>query len=129
MNTVFQELIKRKKYLQQLLNEVENKLSSFPEGTLRVSKINGMPRYYQVTRKGDTQGKYIKKKNVDLARQLAQKDYMKKMYQRIRKELDDIERSLNLHKSEELEVIYAELNQYRKELVSPLVVSDEIIAK
>lgn len=129
MNAVFHELIKRKKYLQQLLYEIESKLSAFPEGTLRVSKIKGVPRYYQMINKGDVKGNYIKKKNIDLARQLAQKDYMKKMFQKAKAELSDIEDFLESHNRMELEHVYTGLNQYRKELVSPIVVSDEIYAQ
>lgn len=126
MSQLFLELEKRKKYLQKLLNQIDNIAHTFPEGTLRVSKINGIPRYYHMTRPGDTKGNYIQKKNQNLAAELAQKDYLQKMYRQIKKELEDIERFLELHEAKELENVYAELNQYRKELVQPLVIPNEM---
>lgn len=125
MNKLIVQLNKRKEYLQELLDEIEDKIHTFPEGTLRVSKINGIPRYYHITSMGDTKGKYILKKNKELAEQLAQKDYAKKVYQCAKTELEDIKKFLNKHDRKEFENIYLKLNQYRQELVNPMIVSDE----
>ena len=125
MNQLIYQLNKRKLYLQKLLNEIENRMENLPQGTLRVSKMNGIPRYYHMTSTGDTKGKYILKKNKKLAEQLAQKDYMQRVYQCAKTELEDIKKFLSKHKTEELEDVYAGLNQYRKELVTPIIISDE----
>ena len=63
MNPLFYELNNRKQYLQDLMKEIECKQGALPPGTLRVSKINGIPRFYHMTKTGDTKGKYIQKKN------------------------------------------------------------------
>ena len=125
MNQLIYQLNKRKLYLQKLLNEIENRMQNLPQGTLRVSKMNGIPRYYHITSKGDTKGKYILKKNKKMAEQLAQKDYMQRVYQCAKTELEDIKEFLNKHDKKELENIYPKLNPYRKELVKPMVISDE----
>lgn len=129
MKQLVYQLNKRKKYLQNLLDEIESKKETFPEGTLRVSKINGIPRYYHMTSKGDTKGKYILKEDYDLAKQLAQKDYEKKVYQRAKTELEDIEQFLNKHKNENPESVYEELKRYRKELVTPIIIPNEMYAR
>lgn len=78
-----------------------------------VQKYRIIPRYYQITNPADTRGKYISKKNQDLAYQLAQKDYRQKLYQRAREELEDINRFLDKHGKADLENVYCGLNQYR----------------
>lgn len=129
MNQLFYELNKRKKYLQDLLREIESELHTFPQGNLRVTNIKGVPRYYHITKHGDTQGKYIQKKDKKLAFQLAQKDYVQKLYREAEGELEDVDRFLDVHRKEELENIYVGLNQYRQELVNPLVISEEMYVK
>ena len=129
MNQLFQELNKRKEYLQDLMREIDNKLDSSPQGALRVSNIKGIPRYYHMTKPGDTKGKYIKKKNKNLACQLAQKDYMQRLYREVERELESINIYLTNHGEVDIENVYDGLNQYRKEIVTPLVITDEMYAE
>ena len=126
MNQLFQELINRKEYLQKIINQTEKDIKTFPEGMLRVSKIQGIPRYYHVKNSGDEKEKYISKKNVELAKKLAQKEYEKKLCRQAKEELDDINLFLAKHKEDKLEKIYSELNQYRKDLVQPKILTDEM---
>lgn len=129
MNQLFYELNKRKEYLQDLMREIDIRLYTSPQGALRVSNIKGIPRYYHMTKVGDTQGKYIQKKNKNLACQLAQKDYMQKLYREAAKELESINIYLTNHGEADLEKVYDGLNQYRKEIVTPLVITDEMHAE
>lgn len=126
MSQLFHELNKRREYLQKLIREIEEQLKIAPTGNLRVSNIKGIPRYYHVTTSGDTKGKYINKGHRPLACQLAQKDYMQRLYQEAKKELQDIECFLNKHESKDLGKVYDGLNEYRKEIVMPMVVTDEM---
>lgn len=129
MNQLFHELNKRREYLKDLMREIDSQLIASPQGNLRVSKIKGIPRYYHMTKPGDTQGKYIQKKNKNLACQLAQKDYLQKLYREAARELESINIYLTNHKETDLENIYDGLNQYRKEIVTPLVITDEMYAE
>lgn len=119
----------RKLYLNNLIAILEKNLQGVPEGKLRVSNNKGIPRYYWIKSSTDTRGKYIAQKDRELIEKLAQKDYMRKIYQQAKIELDDIEKFLELHNGTELEEVYSGLNQYRKELITPLVVSDERYAQ
>jgi len=129
MNQLFHELNKRKEYLRDLIREIDNKMYIAPQGALRVSKINGIPRYYHMTKPGDTQGKYIQKKDKNLACQLAQKDYMQKLRREAERELENINCYLTNHPKTNLENIYDNLNQYRKEIVTPIIYTDEMYAE
>lgn len=129
MNLLHSHLIARKEYLENLLSVTSSQLADAPVGNLRVRNDNGIPRYYHMTKQGDTRGKYIPKKSKNLACQLAQKDYLQKLCREAARELESINIYLTDHKEADLENIYAGLNQYRKEIVTPLVITDEMYAE
>lgn len=108
---------------------MNDRTRQLPEGKLRVSCQKGTLCYYHITSSNDTCGKYIPKKEQELAYQLAQKDYEQKLCKRAEKELKDIERYLLKYGEENLEDVYDGLNEYRKELITPIVLTDEMFAK
>lgn len=97
-----------------------------PEGKLRISNNRGIPRYYHIKEAKDTRGKYIIKEKQKLAQLLAQKEYLNRIEKELLAELKDINNYLKKHGASELEDKFAELNVYRKELVDPLVLPDEL---
>lgn len=129
MNLLFHELNQRKEYLENLLSTLKKELEASPQGKLRVSNDRGNPRYYHITEVKDTHGKYILQKEMNLAYQLAQKDYMQKLYKKVKEELKDVIEYLSRHKAEDLERVFTELNKYRKELVSPMIMTEEMFVK
>lgn len=129
MNPLFKELVKRKAYLEELMITISQKSKNLPTGKLRISNDRGILHYYCVTEPKDTRGKYISKKNHEFACQLAQKDYLKKLYQEASKEWEDINSYLKKHGATDLENIYVSLNQYRKAIVEPVAVPDEIFVE
>jgi len=129
MNLLHSQMIQRKEYLKKLSVQLEKRLQEFPEGSLRVSNNKGFPRYYHIRHLNDTRGQYIVKENIDLAKQLAQKDYTQKLYKKVTAELADINRYLNHHTPNELEQVYINMNTYRKALVTPEVIPDEMFVQ
>ena len=129
MNFLYVQLLKRKEYMEMLLSDIESELLLAPKGNLRVRNDNGIPRYYHLTKRGDTQGKYIQKKNKLLACQLAQKDYLQRLQREAERELESINIYLLNHGEADLEKVYEELNPYRKEIVAPMIITDEMYAK
>nr|MBQ8253795.1 hypothetical protein [Lachnospiraceae bacterium]MBQ8253819.1 hypothetical protein [Lachnospiraceae bacterium] len=122
-------MIKRKEYLESLKKIIEKEMKSLPEGKLRVCNNKGIPRYYHITNPQDTCGTYISKKEEELPYQLAQKDYVQKLYKKVCMEIADINKYLMRHRAEELEQVYSDMNIYRKNLVTPYVIPDEIFAE
>lgn len=100
-----------------------------PQGKLRVSKNRGVPRYYHITDPKDTVGNYITKDNQEMASKLAEKDYLNKLKKEVEAELQDINIYLRKHMSSDLENIYRNMNDYRKNLITPLVMPDELYAQ
>lgn len=126
MNLLFQEMTKRREYLEELETEIAKILVKSPEGKLRVSKCRGLPSYYHIIDAKDTRGKYLPKKEPNVIWQLAQKDYLQKLQKEVKEELSDIEMYLSRHGEKQLEEIYESLNEYRKKLVIPWVITDEM---
>ena len=129
MNLLHYQMTKRQVYLENLKKKLEQELKDFPEGNLRISNDRGILRYFHVSKSGDTRGEYILKESMDLPHQLAQKDYVQKLYKKVCTELKDINRFLIRHEENELENVYAEMNNYRKDLVTPYVILDEMFAR
>lgn len=126
MNPLFHELVKRKEFLEELMTTIRQMVEKLPEGKLRISNDKGIMHYYRVSEQKDTCGKYIPKKNYELACQLAQKDYVQKLYREAESEWKSINFYLKKHGEKDLEDIYTNLNPYRKGIVEPLVLSDEM---
>lgn len=125
LNQLIPELEKRKEFLERLHIFIDQQLKNMPPGKLRISKNRGVPRYFQVTESKDTTGKYLTKENYELAKKLAEKDYLNKLMKEVKSELRDINNYLNNHKISDLEDIYTFTNDYRKHLFKPLILPDE----
>ena len=78
---IVQAARERKQELQQLLVKAQKELhDDIPKGKLRISHSNGCVQYYQILDSTDTRGRYIRKQEKGLAKQLAQKDYLEQEY-------------------------------------------------
>ncbi len=123
------ELIERKRELERMLGRAEEDILKAPNGNLRIQRKGKTNQYYQITKKGDNIGRYLKTSEFETARALAQKDYLEKLAAAAAREKKAIENFLNNFTPKCPENIYESLNAYRKELVNPLVVSDDEYAK
>lgn len=68
-------LIKRQSELTKLLKSINSRLHNAPTGTLRIAKRGNAPQYYHRLGPKDIKGTYIKKKQLNLIKNLAQKEY------------------------------------------------------
>lgn len=114
--------------LNKLIKVCESKKSKFPQGFLRVDRNGNAIKYYIVTAPGDTHGKYIRKDNRELAKKLAEKDYCEQVLKEAYREREAINCFIKQMSGVSPEDVYANLNNYRKPLVSPVVLSDEEFA-
>ena len=123
------ELIDRREILSELMVTITKSEKELHDGKLCISNDKRNLHYYYITEQGDTRGKYIPRKDSMLAQKLAQKDYQKQLYRKAEKELKDINTFLAKYGESHLEDVYTNLNDYRKGIVEPLVVSDDIFIK
>lgn len=97
--------------------------SHAPQGCLKVQNKGENTYFYQQYMNesmGKWDRKYIKKENVSLARELAQKHYYTAIQQVLEKSLNALKSFIEKYHPEELEKIYDSLSSERKNLVTPL---------
>lgn len=127
-NEMQEVLQKRQVELEKYLEMLQMRIVQEPEGHLRISRT-GKIQYYRVTKDTEPNGIYLSKKNLDLIRRLAQKEYDKKVILEMQKELSKIKKMQKEYKAAGIEKIYNQYVEERKELVQPIVLSDDVYAK
>lgn len=120
-----QELLKKKQELLNLIMKLEDDNKSKQEGRLRIMVDGNKVKYFHITEHNDTKGKYIKKKDMELAAKLAKTDYNEKLLKEARLELKTIEHFLDSYNPDNLGEIYASMHPERQKLVMPIAVTDK----
>ena len=129
MKAIVLSMRRRLETLNNVEKKVQELLKTAPDGTIRVYKANGFLRIYHITDTNDRNGTYLKTNQVDLARDLAQKDYLTRLNRSIQAEKKVIGRFLENYPKHSPEDVFAKLIPARKELVTPLLAEDEDAAK
>ena len=112
-------LKKREKYLQ-IIKKAEIEISKSPEGSLRCQNRNGKSYYFcDFGGQGapDFRRKYIPIADIKLARDLAAKQYNKKLCRELRAQVRAIENFLKAYDESAAEEIYHSMNPGRRKLV------------
>lgn len=115
--------------IQRLKKQVEKSLRKAPEGTLVVSKSNGVAQFFHKTESSQKKGKYIEKKNSKFISALAQKEYDISFRKELERQENKLKRALRAIPENELEDVYNNLTEARKDYVTPYVLSDEEYVK
>ncbi len=129
-NVMKNALIQEMEELKQILKIAKKDAERGPEGHLRVSHCGKTPQYYQriPLEKGNHSnnvGKYIPKKNRELARRLAQKDYALKVMVAIEERVSGIKKFIRLYDKSDVTAIYEHMSEDRKMLVNSYTTSKE----
>lgn len=125
-------MYEKEKELNNLIPLLKESLLDVPDGQLRISHCGGVPQYYFRSKGADgpfKNGNYIRKENIQLAYALAQRDYDKKLFDLAEKRLKSVRNLLKDCKADELQNVYEQMNPYRKEIVIPKIISDEMFAE
>ncbi|MDO4489400.1 MAG: hypothetical protein Q4B67_09995 [Eubacteriales bacterium] len=131
MKTFVRMIRDEEEFLTNIIVTIEKQKQVVPEGRLNVGNVKNKAQYYYVSPDGKRR-EYLKKSNpkhIDLAKQLAQRDYEEKLYKSAKELLSSVKR-LNskyhrlIEKDKEInnpaiEDIYRSLSNERKELVTP----------
>lgn len=126
MKTIEVILREERKQLENIVEEVRRRLISVPEGHLSIKKKGKNVEYYYYNSK-DTgmNGRYIKKSEREFARRVAQKDYDTDIVKYAESRIKAIDSFLSSYEKTSLKGIYEKMNPYRKELITPSIISDE----
>lgn len=114
-------LRKEQEYLRGLSNTLREMNRSYPEGSLRTSGRNKHFQYYRFI-PGETgdHGQYIHKKDEEIAKALAQKDYDEKLSRLLKRRLRQLEKLVSEYADNEIEQLYLKQSEARKRLVTPI---------
>lgn len=121
MDVLKKELLLRKQRLEKAAASAEYLLKESPAGSLRISQGSDCTRYYLITKKGDTNGGYIRSEQMPFITQLAQKDYAKRLLSESKQELLDIDHVLRRIDKHNAESVYSKLDPKRQALVEPIL--------
>ena len=116
---------KREKSLAKLIREKNRAVNRAPDGRLRVSGDHGRTKYYVVYDKGDSSGHYLSREQRKLAKQLAQKDYDRRILRAAEEELRAWQELAKFFPSVTVEELFDTLSPARRSLVSPILPTDE----
>lgn len=140
MTNLIAEMKQEQEYLEQVRSKVVEDIRQEHKdkllGNLRIQKKGNSVQYYHVISEQLSQSSseqrnqtYIPKKNITLARNLAQRDYDNKILQEIDNRQNAVNKFLKEYPQKGLESTYEELNDYRKKLIHPIIETDESYAK
>ncbi len=120
-----EEFLKRKKFLERVIRQLEQRLADAPEGSLVVTrKKTGAPGYYHVL-PGGKERVYLNKANRQRIAQLAQKEYDKKALQVAKRELASVEAVLRYCELDKVEDVLSLCQKEKREYIAPVVEPDE----
>ena len=123
--TLLKELLDRERFLKEVIEKEKSTLKDPPTGRLRCSTVNTYPRYYIRSTSDDRFGKYIPKKNIEIAKALAQKEYDEAILKKAVKELDLLKKVLEVYPKECLENVYNNIPPIRQALIEPVCLPDD----
>ena len=124
INEIKKEIEKYKKMLV-IIGRFEEKK---PEGYLKYEKRGDAVFYYQICKNektGKMEKRYIKKRERDLAKRLAQKQYYSRIKPIVEKNLQLLEQMMKKYDEEGINRQYERLPIHRKTLITPILGSKE----
>lgn len=125
MNRIETEVKRRDKFLNKIIEEKKKEIKCAPQGFLRCAKSKNSTQYYYRKERGDTNGKYINKKNINLAKALAQKGYDTIIVKKAEEEREILNVLIHKYSSGSVEDAFNSLSKSRQRLIMPLEISDE----
>ena len=121
-------LLQEQEYLKRIIFKTRKMQDTTPPaGWLRISKDGKRFRYYHCV--NDKQGVYITKDNIQLACQLAQKNYNDAVLKEAESRLKLIEKVVVAYSDNEIEKLYSSLHAGRQALITPVEPTAEQLEK
>ena len=125
-DTLTPQLKRRRLELHNLLILKLKTQKNTPDGHLRIEQKNGGRRiqFYHCTTHAGSRGAYIPGSQVALARDLAQKDYDRKLIKLLQRELSILDKFLK-NPDKKITELYSKLCEARQRLITPVTLTDE----
>lgn len=115
--------------LESIAKSTKERMKKAPKGHLRISNKKGRIEYYHKEIGDIGNGKYIKKKDKELAQRIAQNEYDRDVMTMLDERVKQMSHFLELYNKTDLSKIYDDINEYRKALIYAPMLSDEQYAE
>ena len=113
------------KELRKIIKDVEKRIKIVTKGKLRVAVTKKGFQYYLLDERcNSSYGTYIKKSEIQLAKEIAQSDYDAKVLKIAKARLQAIEMFLRKYEKHSVKDIFEKMNPGRRALVDGLIISD-----
>ena len=123
--------MQRRNLLEKVIAYCEKEIAVPPAGRLAVAKGRGAEsyRYSIIEKTGDTHGRYLNKSNEKERNKLARQKYYENLLKNAKRELNHINRILDILSNDSLIETYTSLHPGLQKIINPIVVDDETYAK
>lgn len=128
MNELESHVKKQIKELEDIISRTEDFLKIAPSGSLRIAQKTPQ-QYYWVTKETGNKGKYIRKSDITIAKQLAQKDYAMKLHEQATARKKELEACKSLYNEDEIKKFHEYFSLSRQLLIEPYTLNDETFVK
>lgn len=112
--------------LQNVYNLLNQQQKVLPKGHLRIIHNHNKLQYYHVTSSTNGLGKYIKKKDFQIAKNIAQKDYNATVLQVLRKQISALEKIIIKFSENSIPDVYDLLPVTRRDLITPVTLQNDL---
>ena len=123
---LLEEAEKQLVLLTKMEREIQEQLKGAPNESLQVSKSNGVFQYYIFKNRKHS---YIRKKNLQIARAIAQKDYNKKIETYIKRNILALKTFVKHYAPQKCENYFLKMPAARQLLVKPFFLDTNTYAK
>lgn len=121
--------------LRHVIEKTQQRLRNVPLGTLRIRCKKGKVEYYYRNRVADnpkennSNGRYLRKNEVNLAKAIAQRDYDIAVNKKATERMKALKNFLKSYEKTDLENLYQEVFPERRKLIEPVIITDEEYVK
>ena len=127
MKTIENNLKKEKKELEAIAKATKQRLKSAPQGHLRIADRGRSAEYYYKSEEdsGSSNGRYLKRSEMDLVRRISQRDYYIHILKNVEDRIRAIDIFLDKYEKTNLSRVYQKTNIYRRKMICPFVIPDD----
>lgn len=111
---------------QNIVKKIQEFMETAPTEKLRI-RTKGI--HYQYYTEKNKKRSYITKKNIGIAKKIAQRDYYQKLLPHLTKNINTMNHFISNYNSARLDLCYSKLTQARKQLVNPIFLDNETYAQ
>lgn len=115
--------------LSSAIKQMERLLKNVPSDHLRVSPHNGSFQYYLVTKESGKKGFFIPKRNWNVAKQIAQRDYDRLLLESLYDQLKALQVCAANYHPDAAEGCWSRLHPARCKITQPRLISDDEYAE